>query len=54
MINLKATINYNTILFKVQWNYIASVSASEAHSKRPVCIKVSEGTILYLHLGRHS
>ena len=42
MINLKATIDYNTILFKAQLNYIATVSASEAHSKRRVCIKVSE------------
>ena len=42
MLNLKATINYNTILFKAQLNYIVTVSASEIHSKRPVCIKVSE------------
>ena len=43
MINLKAIIDYNTILFKAQLNnIIAIVSASEAHSKRPVCIKVSE------------
>ena len=34
--------NYNTILIKVQLKYIATVSASETHSKRPVCIKVSE------------
>ena len=38
MINLKATIDYNTILFKAQLNYIATVSASEAHSKSRVCI----------------
>ena len=42
MVNLKATIDYNTILFKAQLNYIAPVSASETHSKKPVCIKVSE------------
>ena len=42
MANLKATIDYNTILFKAQLNYIAAVSASETHSKRPTCIKVSE------------
>ena len=42
MINLKTTIDYNTILFKAQLNYIATVSANETHSKRPVCIKVSE------------
>ena len=42
MVNLKATINYNTILFKVQLNYIAVVSASETHGKRSVYIKVSE------------
>ena len=42
MINLQATIDYNTIQFKAQLNYIATVSASEAHSKRRVCIKVSE------------
>ena len=51
MVNLKATIDYNTILFKAQLNYIATVSASVTHSKRPICIKVS---VLYLHLGRHS
>ena len=42
MINLKVTIDCNTILFKAQLNYIGTVSASETHSKRPVCIKVSE------------
>ena len=42
MVNLKATIDYNTILFKVTLNYIATVSDSETHSKRPVFIKVSE------------
>ena len=42
MVNLKATIDYNTILFKAQLNYIAAVSASKTHSKRPVCIEVSE------------
>ena len=54
MVNLKATIDYNTILFKAQLNYVATVSASETHSKRPVCIKFLKGTMLYLHLGRHS
>ena len=29
MANLKATIDYNTILFKAQLNYIAIVSVSE-------------------------
>ena len=38
MINLKATIDYNTILFKALLNNIDTVSASEAHSKRRVCI----------------
>ena len=42
MVNIKATINYNTILFKAQMNYIATMSASETHSKRPVCIRISE------------
>ena len=42
MANLKATIDYNTILFKAQLNYIAIVSANETHSKRPTCIKVSK------------
>ena len=42
MVNLKTTIDYHKILIKAQLNYIAIVSASEAHSKRPVCIKVSE------------
>ena len=42
MANLKATIDYNTILFKARSNYIAIVSASETHSKRPTCIKVSK------------
>ena len=42
MVNLKATIEYNNILIKAQLNYIAIVSASKTHSKRPVCIKVSE------------
>ena len=42
MVNFKATIDYNTILFKAQLNYIVTVSDSETHSKRPVCIKVSE------------
>ena len=54
MANLKATVDYNTILFKAQLNYIAIVSASETHSKKPTCIKFLKGTILYLHLGRHS
>ena len=42
MVNSKATIDYNTILLKAQLYYIATVSASETHSKRPVCIKVPE------------
>ena len=42
MVSLETTINYNNILIKVQLNYIATMSASETHSKRPVCIKVSE------------
>ena len=42
MVNLKTAIDYNTILIKVQMNYIATVSASETHSKSPVYIKVSE------------
>ena len=42
MINLKATIDYNTILFKAQLNYIATVRANKTHSKRLVCIKVSK------------
>ena len=43
MANLKATIDYNTILFKAQLNYIAIVSTSETHSKRPSYLhKVSE------------
>ena len=39
MVNLKTTID---ILIKAQLNYIAVVSGSETHSKRLVCIKVSE------------
>ena len=42
MVNLKPTIDYNTIVFKAQLNYIATVSASETYSKRLACIKVSE------------
>ena len=42
MVKLETTIDYNNILIKAQLNYIATVSASETHSKRPVCIKVSE------------
>ena len=42
MVNLKITIHYNNILIKAQLKYIATVSVSETHSKRPVCIKVSE------------
>ena len=55
MINLITTIDYNTILFKAQLNYIATVSVIETHIKRPVCIKVSERyyNLLYLYLGRH-
>ena len=57
IINLKTAINYNNILIKVQFNCIATVSASEAHSKTCLhksCIKVLKSTLLYLHLGRHS
>ena len=42
MVNLKATIDYNTILFKAHLNCIATMSASDTHSKRPVCIEVFE------------
>ena len=42
MVDFKATIDYNNILIKAQLNYIATVSAIETLSKRPVCIKVSE------------
>ena len=42
MANLKPTIDYNYILIKAQLTCIVAVSASETHSKRPVCIKVSE------------
>ena len=42
MVNLRTTIDYNSILIKVQLKYIATVSVSETHSERPVCIKVSE------------
>ena len=42
MVDFKTTIDYNNILIKAQLNYIATVSISETHSKRPVCIKVSE------------
>ena len=42
MVNLKTTIDYNTILIKVQVKYIATVSASETHSKGPICIRVFE------------
>ena len=54
MVNFKTTIDYNNVLIKAQLNYIAIVSDSETLSKRPVCIKFLKGTILYLHLGRHS
>ena len=54
MANLKATIDNNTILFKAQLN-IATVSASETHSKRSTCIKVSERYyIVFALIGRHS
>ena len=42
MVNLKTTIDYNNFLIKAQLTYVATVSASKTHSKRPVCIKVSE------------
>ena len=55
MVDLKATIDYNTILFKAQLNYIATVSASETQSKRPDCIKVSERYYIVFTLKyRHS
>ena len=41
MVNFKTTLNYDNILIKVQLKYIATVSVSETHSKRPVYIKVS-------------
>ena len=42
MVDFKTTIDYNNILIKAQSNYFATVRVSETHSKRPVCIKVSE------------
>ena len=39
MVDFKTTIDYK---IKAQLNYIATVSVSETHSKRPICIKVSE------------
>ena len=42
MVNLKITIHYNNILIKAQLKYIVTVSVSETHGKRSVCIKVSE------------
>ena len=42
VVNLKATIDYNTILLKVQLGYTDIVNASKTHSKGPVCMKVSE------------
>ena len=42
MVNLRTAINYNNILIQAQLKYIATLSVSETHSKRPVCIKVSE------------
>ena len=42
MVNLKTTIDYSNILIKMQVNYIATVSASETHNKRPFWIKVSK------------
>ena len=42
MVDFKTTIDYSNILIKAQLNYITTVSASETHSKRPVCMKVSE------------
>ena len=46
MVNLKSTIDYNNILIKAQLKCIATVSVSETHSKRPVCIKFLKGTII--------
>ena len=55
MVNLKTTIDYNNVLIKAQSNHIATVSASETLSKRPVCIKVSERYyIVFALIGRHS
>ena len=45
MVNLNTTIDYKNILIKVQLDYIATVSvygAGETHSKRLICINVSE------------
>ena len=42
MADLKTTIDYNNILIKAQLKYIATVSVSKTHSKKPVCIKVSK------------
>ena len=42
IVNLSTSIDYNNILIKAQLYYIATVSASETHSKRPIGIKVSE------------
>ena len=42
MVDIKTTIDYINILIKAQLNYIATVSVSETHSKKLVCIKVSE------------
>ena len=42
MVDFETTIDYNNILIKSQLNYIATVSVSETHSERPVCIRVSE------------
>ena len=47
MVNLKATIDYNTILFKAQLNYIATVSLTV---RDLFAQKVLKGTILYLRL----
>ena len=42
MVNLNTTLDYNNILLKAQLHYVATVSASETHSKIPIGIKVSE------------
>ena len=50
MVNLKTTIDYNNILIKTKLNYIATVSASETHSKNPVHRTVSERCYIVIAL----
>ena len=42
IVNLKPTINYNSILIKVLFIHIVAVSDSETHSERLAFIKDSE------------